>query len=168
MRLEREYRNGEKYIHYDFIFTDPESPEWNNLSPGDKEGMLQLLSFLQRDMALVRRKILSAQVKTEPSPGLSPEEVVDLVEQWFLRDQATFSFWDSIWVNEKTGEVAYSQYNPPANADGYIKGFQLAHDIRTNKMVARNCDNIWKSLAKKGYTRIETLEQFQKFYNPPK
>lgn len=166
MRIEREYRNGEKFLQYQILLQDQESSAWSDMTQEDRKEMLQILEFLQKDIGILKKKIGNTTTKIEEQAVIKThKEVILQVEEWFSTPTTQKKIgWDSLWILEKTGDVVYSQYMPPPTADGYIKGFQIAFDAHTDKMVARNCDNIWKSLNKRGYVRLEDMNHFRKFY----
>ncbi len=71
---------------------------------------------------------------------------------------------DYLYINKKTGQVAYTtrSYMKPGQ-DGFYKGMQGAWDIETDQLVCRHFDNIFLSLQKRKFERINTEDEFKEY-----
>jgi len=164
------YKNGLKILSVEIESSIEETP-WDNVTEEELETFLDTLKQAEKAIIMLRAKIKGVTViRSKPlKPGLTPTELCEKVAKWFSEDSVLVNKrevygWDSIYIKESTGDVAYTKWMADPEDDGYLKGFQLALDAHTNKMVARNCDNIWVSMEKRGYKRIESLSHFEKFY----
>lgn len=166
MKAQREFIAGGRKLSILIDLTDLNDPSWKELTDTEKKELLQTIDIVEKDVRLLKKRITALDAVRSKSlkPGLSPEEVKIQVDEWINRKSYAGFYWDALWINEKTGDVAYSKNLPSPDDDGYIKGFIIAFDIHTNKMIARNCDNIWNSLSKRGYTHLDSMEQFNNFY----
>lgn len=71
---------------------------------------------------------------------------------------------DSIYINKKTGQLAYTTHGymmPEQN--GYYKSMQGAWDVETDVLVCRHFDNIYLSLTKRKFERINNEEEFKEY-----
>jgi hypothetical protein len=168
--MRSEYNNGKKILTVE-IESNINTESWDGISDEELETFLDTLKQAEKAIVMLRAKIKKVPViSSKPlKPGLTPIELREKVAKWFGDDSALLNRrevygWDSIYIKESTGDVAYTKWAAEPEDDGYIKGFQLALDPHTNKMIARNCDNIWVSMEKRGYKRVESLTHFDKFY----
>ena len=138
------------------------------ISLDDKEKVLKTIEETEKFLIGLRKEVKKMEV-IGPSktlkPGLSKEEVIVEITKFLGTRIYPDPSWDGLWQHEKTGQVVYSKFMCDPTDDGYIKGFQIAFDITTNKMICRNCDNLWKSLEPRGFKRIEDLTKFQTLYS---
>ena len=140
----------------------------------EREQLMKLIEEVSSDLVDLRRKIKEIPVVDPPEgvkkikPGLQPSQVLQTVEDMMNHNMEwrKNTGWTSIYLNPVTGQVVYTKYGEPED-DGYIKGFQLAIDIHTNRMVARNCDNVWKSMEKRGFKHINLFDWFKLHYKMP-
>ena len=171
MKIERKFDNGIKQVKTLISTSTLTTKKWESITDVERAEILEMLDNAESDIVQVRQKIKSIPViKTKAlKPGLTPEQVEAEVSLWLTERKHTDPSWgyNSLYINGVTGAVAYTKDLPDPADDGYVKGFQIAFDIHTNQMIARNCDNIWKSMGKRGFVRIESLEQFKKFYRRP-
>jgi len=127
------------------------------------------LDAVEKYIIELRRAIKKMPVIVEADripPGLDPHQVILETDKWLKERKMTNPDWEILWIHPKTGQVVYSKYLCDPEDDGYIKGFQIAFDISTNKMICRNCDNIWVSLNSRGFVRVEgSLEEFKTTYS---
>ncbi len=167
--MRNEYKNGSKTLSIRIESSMDKTP-WGSITDEELDTVLDTLQQAEKAIIMLRAKIKKVPVvKVKPiKPGLTPEQVVEKITDWltggYVGQEGFEKFgWDSVWINVQ-GDVAYSKWMADPEDDGYIKGFQIAFDIHTNRMIARNCDNIWKSLSRRGYTQLTTMDQLTKHY----
>ena len=173
MKITRQYHNGKKKVEVALTTSNMTSKSWESITDQERDKILGTLQQAEKDIVLLRQRIKLIPVKKTKTlkPGLSSEEVRTKVSEWFSVGLTVTGsphkdkfYWDSLYIHERTGQLVYTKYMGDPEDDGYVKGFQLALDIHTNEMVARNCDNIWLSMEKRGFKRLESVEHFKKHY----
>ena len=172
MNTERKFQIKKKVIKASIATSDLSSADWESVTTSERDRILKIIDEATHDLVVLRRRIKEIPVVDPPGtlslkPGLTRNEAIAVVDEmiqmgWHWREK---SGWENIYLNSKTGQAVYTKLGAPGD-DGYLKGFQLALDLSTNQMVVRNCDNIHKSLDKKGFKRVEMLDWFKTNYHP--
>ena len=166
MKVNKFFDRNEKNIKISIETSDFENQEWRFITDKDRSDVLDFIESAEKELVKLRKAIKSIPVTEtkELAPGLGRAEIIGEVIKWINTGKLTNENWDSIYIHPKTKQVAYTKYIGEPEDDGYLKGFQLALDIETNKMIARNCDNIWKSMEKRGFKKVGNLVWFYSIY----
>ena len=137
-----------------------------DLTDIEREGLLETIEKASKDLVTVRKMIKDKsviKVKTI-KPGIPHHKVKELVYKWLDTKELPDKSWGRTLYISPDGRVVYTKDLPDPSDDGYVKGFQIAFDIETNQMIARNCDNIYKSLSKRNFWEIRSKELFNRYF----